>query len=201
MSTAARAVSRLAGAAASALALGMALTGCTTGSGSSSSGSDTNFVTGTGEISTVKAGHRTAAPELSGPTVDGGKLDVADYKGKVVVLNIWGSWCSPCRDEAKNLVAVAKATKSEGVQFVGLNTRDLEVAQAKAFERTFNVPYPSIYDPTGKLMLRFPKGSLNPQAIPTTIIIDREGKVAVRALKALSESELNKALDPLIAEK
>jgi thiol-disulfide isomerase/thioredoxin len=197
MSTAARALSRLAGAAAFALAL----TACSSASGSSSSGSDTNFVTGTGEISTVKQGHRQAAPALSGKTVDGGQLSVSDYKGKIVVLNIWGSWCSPCRAEAKNLVAVAHDTGSKGVQFVGINTRDLQTAQAQAFEKEFKVDYPSLYDPTGKLILRFPKGSLNPQSIPTTIILDRQGKIAVRALKALTESELRASLDPLIAEK
>lgn len=198
MSTAARAVIR---SAAGAAAIALALTGCTSGSGSSSSGSNTNFVSGTGEISTVQASHRQAAPELSGETVDGGKLDVADYKGKVVVLNIWGSWCSPCRAEAKNLVTVANDTKAEDVQFVGINTRDLQTAQAKAFEKKYAVTYPSLYDPTGKLILRFPKGSLNPQAIPTTIVLDRQGRIAVRALKALTESELRKILDPLIAEK
>ncbi|WP_329313915.1 TlpA family protein disulfide reductase [Streptomyces sp. NBC_01262] len=204
MSTAARAVSRFTGAsagAAGAVAFALALTGCTAGSESSSSGSNTNFVSGTGEISTVKAGHRTAAPELSGETVDGGKLSVADYKGKIVVLNIWGSWCSPCRAEAKNLVTVADDTKAKGVQFVGINTRDLQTAQAKAFEKKYAVSYPSLYDPTGKLILRFPKGSLNPQAIPTTIVLDRQGRIAVRALKALTEDELRKILDPLIAEK
>ncbi|MFE2425728.1 TlpA family protein disulfide reductase [Streptomyces sp. NPDC059373] len=193
-----RRASALAGAAAFAL---LALTACTSGSGSSSSGSGTNFVTGTGEISTVKQGHREAAPALSGKTVDGAELSVSDYKGKIVVLNIWGSWCSPCRAEAPNLVAVANATKSKGVQFVGINTRDLQTAQAVAFEKRYDVTYPSLYDPTGKLILRFPKGSLNPQAIPTTIILDRQGRIAVRALKALTESELSKTLDPLIAEK
>jgi peroxiredoxin len=193
-----RRASALAGAAAFAL---LALSACTSGSGSSSSGSGTNFVSGTGEISTVQQGHREAAPALSGKTVDGADLSVSDYKGKIVVLNIWGSWCSPCRAEATNLVNVANATKSKGVQFIGINTRDLQTAQAVAFEKRYDVTYPSLYDPTGKLILRFPKGSLNPQAIPTTIILDRQGKIAVRALKALTESELSKALDPLIAEK
>lgn len=204
MSTAARAVSRFTGAsagAAGAVAFALALTGCTAGSESSSSGSNTNFVSGTGEISTVKAGHRTAAPELSGETVDGGKLSVADYKGKIVVLNIWGSWCSPCRAEAKNLVTVADDTKAKGVQFVGINTRDLQTAQAKAFEKKYAVSYPSLYDPTGKLMLRFSKGTLNPQAVPSTLVIDRDGKIAARSLAALSESKLRKMINPVLAEK
>ena len=72
---------------------------------------------------------------------------------------------------------------------------------APRFEKEFEVPYPSLYDSSGKLLLRFPKGSLNPQAIPSTLFIDRDGKIAARALKALTEDELRKTLEPLVAEK
>ena len=133
--------------------------------------------------------------------VDGKPLELSDYKGKIVVLNVWGSWCAPCRAEAPNLAKVAKETEDKDVQFVGINTRDLDRANAKAFERNYGVEYPSFFDPSGKLILRFPKGSLSPQAIPSTLILDREGRIAVRALKELSEKELRSALDPLTAEK
>ncbi|MFE5143136.1 TlpA family protein disulfide reductase [Streptomyces fagopyri] len=172
------------------------------GSGGTSGGSgDTNFVAGKDGISTVAKGSRVDAPDLSGATVDGRKLDVADYKGKIVVLNVWGSWCPPCRAEAPNFVKVAKDTEAKGVQFVGINTRDSEVSLARAFEKEFGVTYPSLYDPTGKLMLRFKKGTLNPQTIPSTLVIDRDGKVAARTLQALSEDKLRELLDPIIAEK
>lgn len=165
-----------------------------------SSGGDTNIVEGTGEITRVAAADREKAPDISGETLDGDTLSLSDYRGKVVVLNVWGSWCSPCRAEAPNLVAVAEDTKDQGVQFVGINTRDLDEANAKAFERRFDVNYPSLYDPDGKLILEFPSGSLNPQAIPSTLIIDRDGRIAVRALKGLTEKELRNALDPVIEE-
>lgn len=141
------------------------------------------------------------APDLSGPTVDGKQLDVADYKGKVVVINLWGSWCPPCRAEAANFVKVSKDTADQGVVFVGINTRDTDTKQAKAFDKEYGVPYPSLYDPTGKLMLRFKKGTLNPQAIPSTLVLDRQGKIAARALEALSEDNLRKMIDPVLAEK
>ena len=177
----------------------LALTAC--GAGGTSGGSaDTKFVQGKGGVDTVAKGDRKAAPELSGKTLQGKPLDVADYKGKIVVLNVWGSWCSPCRAEAPNLAKVAKATKADGVQFVGINTRDPDRAPAVRFEKDFGVGYPSLYDPIGKLMLRFPKGSLNPQAIPSTIVLDREGRIAARALTPLSEERLRTMLDPLIAE-
>lgn len=162
---------------------------------------NTNFITGSDGIATVKKGDRQAAPDLSGKTIDGKTLNTADYKGKVLVVNVWGSWCSPCRAEADNLVQVAKATADKGVQFVGLNTRDTSTEPAVAFEKKYEVPYPSLYDPTGRLMLRFKKGTLNPQAIPSTIVIDRDGKIAARALQALSEDKLREMLDPVIAEK
>jgi thiol-disulfide isomerase/thioredoxin len=202
MSPTRRAVALVSAAASASLALSGCASSSSTTAVSSGTG-DTKFVAGTGEITTVPEGKRQAAPELSGKTLDGRKLDIGDYRGKVVVLNIWGSWCSPCRAEAPNLVSVAKAEQKAGqdVRFVGINTRDMETSQAISFEKQFGVPYPSLFDPYGKLILRFPKGSLNPQAIPTTIIVDRQGKIAVRALTALTEEQLKKALDPVVAEK
>ncbi|MFI8854922.1 TlpA family protein disulfide reductase [Streptomyces sp. NPDC053499] len=166
-----------------------------------SSSGDTKFVQGTGDITKVAKGKRSSVPDLSGPSVDGKKLELSDYQGKIVVLNVWGSWCSPCRAEAPNLAKVARDTEDKGVQFLGINTRDLDKANAKAFERNYEVGYPSFYDPSGKLILKFPKNTLSPQAIPSTLILDREGKVAVRALKPLSEKELRSALAPLIDAK
>jgi thiol-disulfide isomerase/thioredoxin len=186
--------------AAGAAVAALVLSAC--GSGGTSGGSgNSNFVSGKDGISTVAKGSRDTAPDLSGPTVDGRQLDVADYKGKVVVLNVWGSWCPPCRAEAPNFVKVAKETAGQGVQFVGINTRDADTAPAKAFEKEKGVTYPSLYDPTGKLMLRFKKGTLNPQTIPSTLIIDRDGKIAARTLQALSEDKLREMLDPVLAEK
>ncbi|WP_328770917.1 TlpA family protein disulfide reductase [Streptomyces sp. NBC_00286] len=178
----------------------LALTAC--GSGGTSGGSgNTGFVTGTDGIATVEKGERAAAPELSGKTIDGGQLDVADYKGDIVVLNVWGSWCGPCRLEAKNFVKVSEDLKDQGVQFVGINTRDTSTKPAVAFEKEYGVTYPSLYDPTGKLMLRFEKGTLNPQAIPSTIVVDREGNIASRSLQPLSEEKLRKMIKPILAEK
>ncbi|WP_432058266.1 TlpA family protein disulfide reductase [Streptomyces sp. bgisy022] len=169
--------------------------------GTSGGGGDTNFVAGSDGVATVPEGERTTAPELSGETLDGKQLDVADYRGKVVVLNVWGSWCNPCRAEAKHFAKVSRDYADQGVQFVGINTRDTSIGNALAFEKDFDVPYPSLYDPTGKLLLRFEKGTLNPQAIPSTLILDREGGIAARTLSPLSEERLLKMLKPVVAEK
>ncbi|MBK3578161.1 TlpA family protein disulfide reductase [Streptomyces sp. NBC_01288] len=200
MSAASRARSRAVLSTAGVAVAALVLSACSSGGTSGGSG-NTNFITGSDGIATVKKGDRQAAPDLSGKTIDGKTLNTADYKGKVLVVNVWGSWCSPCRAEADNLVQVAKATADKDVQFVGLNTRDTSTEPAVAFEKKYEVPYPSLYDPTGRLMLRFKKGTLNPQAIPSTIVIDRDGKIAARALQALSEDKLREMLDPVIAEK
>ncbi|MGV9756386.1 TlpA family protein disulfide reductase [Streptomyces tricolor] len=196
MSTRSRAVLLSAVAAVAALTL----SACGKG-GISGGGGDTNFVTGSNGIDTVPAGKRATAPDLSGKTIDGKTLDVADYKGKVVVINVWGSWCGPCRSEAQYFAKVSKEYRDKGVQFVGINTRDNSTTPAVAFEKEHGVEYPSLYDPTGKLMLRFKKGTLNPQLIPSTLIIDRHGKVAARALEALDDTTLLKMLKPVLAEK
>ncbi|TDO49706.1 thiol-disulfide isomerase/thioredoxin [Kribbella sp. VKM Ac-2571] len=146
------------------------------------------FVSGNGNVSTFAAGDRKAAPELTGKTLDGKTWTLSEQTGKVVVLNVWGSWCPPCRKEAPELVAASKELGS-GVQFIGLNTRDLDPAQAKKFVQEFDVPFPSIYDPNGKALLRF-RGQISPKAIPTTLVIDKDGKVAGRVVGEVTKQTL-----------
>ncbi|WP_225100564.1 TlpA disulfide reductase family protein [Streptomyces sp. CoH27] len=178
----------------------LTLSACGKG-GTSGGGGNTNFVTGNNGIATAPVGKRDAAPDLSGTTIDGKTLDVASFKGQVVVVNVWGSWCSPCREEAKYFAKVSQSYAGKGVQFVGINTRDTSTTPAVNFEKEHGITYPSLYDPTGKLMLRFKKGTLNPQLIPSTLVIDRQGKVAARALEALDDTALLKMLQPVLAEK
>ncbi|WP_037674526.1 TlpA disulfide reductase family protein [Streptomyces griseus] len=191
-----RAALLTAGAAVAALTLAA----CGSG-GTSGGGGDTNFVMGKDGVATAEKGERAQAPDLSGKTINGKQLDVASFKGKVVVLNVWGSWCAPCRAEAPNFEKVYKDVRSKGVQFVGINVADARVGSALAFEKQYGVTYPSLYDPSSKLILRFQKGTLNPQAIPSTLVLDRSGKIAARSLAALSEDRLRSMIDPVLAEK
>ncbi|WP_405491757.1 TlpA family protein disulfide reductase [Streptomyces sp. NBC_00096] len=187
------------------LAGALTLTACgDSDSGSKSSGSaGGNYVTGSSGISTVAKANRDEAPKLDGETVDGKSLDTETLKGKVVVLNVWGSWCPPCRAEAPYFAKVAKELEAAGqpVAFVGINTRDNTKRNAASFEETYGITYPSLFDPDGKLMLRFPKGTLNPNAIPSTLVLDKDGKIAARTLAALNEEKLRSMIDPLLAEK
>jgi thiol-disulfide isomerase/thioredoxin len=192
---------RAAAATAVGLALALVLAGCGSGGSSGSGGSGSAFPAGTGEITIVPQGKRVAAPDISGTTLDGRKLKLSDYPGKIIVLNVWGSWCDPCRAEAPNLEAVAKQTAAKGVQFIGIDIDDVKQAQSKSFEHRFGITYPSLFDSGGDLLLKFPRGALNPQAIPNTLILDRHHRIAARALMALTTGELHKALDPILAEK
>ncbi|MFF1873459.1 TlpA disulfide reductase family protein [Streptomyces sp. CB03911] len=192
---------RLRLAAAVAAAAALVLTGCSSSGSSGSGDAQTGFIVGKGGApDTAAAGHRKDAPDISGTTLEGAKVALSDYRGKVVVLNIWGSWCNPCRAEAPNLQSVWDTYKDQGVQFLGINTRDIDPANAVRFEQEKGVTFPSLYDPDGTQILKFPKGSLNPQSIPTTLVIDRDGKLAARAMRALEAEDIEAMLKPVLAE-
>jgi len=140
-----------------------------------------------GENGLIAVADRPTAPALVGTTLVGEPLDVADYRGKVVVLNFWASWCPPCRAEAGNLIEVAEQTEAEGVQFIGVNVKNAK-DEAIAFERKAGVPYPSLHDQPGVLLTRFRE--LVPQVPPTTLILDREGRIAGRFIGGVTTREL-----------
>jgi thiol-disulfide isomerase/thioredoxin len=132
---------------------------------------------------------RLELPIVSGPALGSNRtISSQDYRGKVVVINVWGSWCPPCRKEAPDLQAASVETK-ETAQFIGITSKDYDPAPAEAFVRSFQITYPSIYDPTGKVLLAF-AGELPPSAIPSTMIIDRQGRLAVRVLSEVSKITL-----------
>ncbi|MGW0227826.1 TlpA disulfide reductase family protein [Actinopolymorpha singaporensis] len=159
------------------------------GDGSRSTNATTRFVSGSGTVTTMPPDERRRAPAVAGTTLDGKRVALADYRGKVVVLNVWGSWCAPCRKEAPDLAAAARALRAKGVEFLGINTRDVSRQPAQAFVRTFDVPYPSIYDPNGEQLLGF-RATLPPSAIPSTLVIDKQGRVAARVLGNVSRRTL-----------
>lgn len=158
------------------------------GSASSDGGAGTGFVAGDGSIVLLDQSQRPPAPDLVGPTLDGGEFVLADHLGEVVVLNVWASWCAPCRAEAPDLQALWEEFEGEDVQFVGLDTRDTDAA-ALAFIEAYGITYPNVIDTDGRLQLLF-SDSLPPQAIPSTLVIDPQGRVAGRILGRVSESTL-----------
>lgn len=140
---------------------------------------------------------RRAAPSIAGATLDGQRLDVAALRGSVVVVNFWASWCPPCRAEAPALASVAQRRAGQGVRFVGVNIKD-DVSAARAFDRRQGVPYPSIVDEAGVVLTRF--RALAPQVPPSTLLLDRQGRIAGRFLGPVSEDQLDAAVAGLAAE-
>ena len=171
------------------LAAPLLLAGCTGTSGAESSGAaDYEFGRlATGPDGLFPAADRRPVPPLSGTTLQGEPLDLAALKGQVVVLNFWADWCGPCRAEAPFLNAVATSTRDRGVRFVGVNVKNDRDA-ALAFERVSRTPYPSLYDQPGALLLRFRK--VVPQTPPSTMLLDRQGRLAGIFNGGVTESEL-----------
>ena len=167
----------------------LALTACSSGQQKSENrDGQTGFVSDSGRVSTFAPADRKPAPVLTGETLDDKQWNLGDHRGKVVVMNVWGSWCPPCRAEAPDLNAASKELGSS-VQFIGLNNRDLDMAQAKKFVEAFGVGFPSIYDPNGKQLLKF-RGQITASAIPSTLVIDKNGKVAARVLGPVTKETL-----------
>jgi len=156
------------------------------------------FVSGDGSITILDPAQRQLAPEAVGVDLNGDPLKLSDFAGQIVVLNVWASWCAPCRAEAGALEEVALQFDGKGVQFIGLNTRDSQAA-AQAFTRNFGVTYPSLVDTDGRIQLLF-NDSLPPQAIPSTIVIDEQGRVAARALGTVTSATLRAMIEPLLEE-
>ena len=140
-------------------------------------------------VTLVPPDQRKAIPTVSGDRLGGqGTLSTADYAGKVVVINVWGSWCPPCREEAPALEAASEKTAGTAA-FVGITTKDSDPAPAEAFVRSFGITYPSIFDPTGNVLLSF-AGTVPPSAIPSTLVLDQQGRIAVRVLGTVSTDTL-----------
>jgi peroxiredoxin len=172
-------IRRTAAALAATAAVALTAAGCTGGAiGQNTALSNgQSFVSGTG-TSFLAAGSRPKAPDISGKTLTGSRLRLSDYRGSVVVLNFWGSWCAPCRAEAPDLATLASRYRSLGVRFLGIDIQD-EPASAEAFMHTFRITYPSLNDPGDEIALAFRK-TVPPAAIPTTLVIDRRGHIAAR---------------------
>ncbi|MGJ3508922.1 TlpA family protein disulfide reductase [Enemella sp. A6] len=178
------------------LTLGLVLSAC----GNDRPTTQEGFVGGDGGLTIVPPDEREPAPMISGPDLASeGEISLADHAGKVIVLNVWGSWCAPCRAEAPDLVAAAAETEGTA-QFVGLNTRDLGKAQGMKFVAEQGIPYPSIFDPQGELLLEF-SGTIPPSGIPTTLVIDKEGRVAARVIGEVNKTTLVGLVEDIAAGK
>lgn len=169
----------------------MLLTGCTATSGDEPSrgAAQAGYPQSERNLTRIPPEQRKLLPEISGPALAADStLSSRDYPGKVVVINVWGSWCAPCRSEAPELQAASEQTQ-DAAQFLGITSKDYDPAPALAFTRAFSITYPSIFDPTGRVLLDF-ASVLPPSAIPSTMIIDGDGRLAARVLGPISTTTL-----------
>jgi thiol-disulfide isomerase/thioredoxin len=143
-------------------------------------------------------GDREPAPTRTAPVLgdEATEMGLADVAGTPTVLNFWGSWCGPCRTEQPELNQVAERFDGE-VAFLGVNVDD-PVTNAQAFQREFDVPYPSVHDPAGSYAAAF--GGIGPSVMPSTLLIDPEGRVAARIFGSTDETELTVLLEQLVTE-
>jgi thiol-disulfide isomerase/thioredoxin len=177
------------------------LAGCATGTGAVAHGGTFEFVSpgGKTDIFYDPPASRGTVGELSGDslTEPGTAVSLARYPNQVVVLNVWGSWCGPCRSEAADLVRVANATASQGVRFLGIDVRDARAAGAD-FARDFGLTYPSIFDPPGRTL--FALGGIPRAVVPLTIVLDHHHRVAAVFLHAMREQDLQPIVERMTRE-
>jgi thiol-disulfide isomerase/thioredoxin len=160
-------------------------------------GDNKNYIAGDGTVTEFSKENRKAAVAWSGTTVTGETISSKDLAGVVVVMNFWFAACAPCRAEAPDLVALQNENKD--VQFIGVNVRDSAVT-ANAFERNFNITWPSIIDSnSGSVLLAF-TGIVTPQAVPTTLVIGKDGKVSARVLGKIDKSILGTLIKTAVKE-
>jgi thiol-disulfide isomerase/thioredoxin len=182
-----------------ALTAALGVAGCATGIAASTPASNgQSFVAGSPGTTVFKSGTGPVAPSVSGPVVGGGRLALTAYRGHVVVLNFWGSWCTPCREEAPDLAALATRFKASGVRFLGIDIRD-SPASAEAFMNNFRINYPSLNDPSDNLALDF-RNTVPPAGIPTTLVISRSGRISARVIGGATYNELKSLILRAAAE-
>jgi len=158
-------------------------------------GASAQQAAGTG-MTFIAQSDREPIPAIAGLDLDLEPIAITDYLGDVTVVNAWASWCAPCIEETPELAAAQKATKDLGVQFLGLNVND-DLESARKFAQA--IPYRSIADPEGRLLALVP--GIPPNGLPSTLIVDRDGQIAVRIIGPITEEVLTALIIEVAAEK
>ena len=182
------------------LAGALILSGCATGHSAVdvNNGGEFRFVAGTPAGTVIPLGKRATAPSFTGSLLDGSRFASSSLQGKVAVINFWGSWCPPCRVETPEFQQVWSAVQGQGVAFLGVDVKEQSTQFAKAFLQDQQITYPSLYDPRGEVALAFRDYPAN--AIPSTIVLDRQSKVAAVYTGQVSKADLSKVVDSVVKE-
>jgi thiol-disulfide isomerase/thioredoxin len=181
----------------------LALTGCSTGHDAVAQGGTFEFVApgGKTDIFYDPPEKRSRPGQLRGPDLEDPAKTVSldDFAGRVVVINVWGQWCGPCRTEITQLQQVYDQTRGDGVAFLGINVRDNNRDAAVDFVTDRKITFPSIYDPAMRTMIAF-GGKYPTTVIPSTVVLDREHRVAAVFLRELLAADLLPVVQRLAKE-
>ncbi|WP_084252845.1 TlpA family protein disulfide reductase [Devriesea agamarum] len=159
---------------------------------------DKGFVSGDGVTTEITPDKRGKPLDFSGTTYSGKPFSAASARGRVLVINVWYASCAPCRVEAPHLRDIAHAYQDRGVNFIGVNVRDHK-GPAEAFEQRYQIPYPSMPDPDSSILYAM-RGNVAPNAVPSTLVLDRAGRPAARISGAVEPSTLRAMIDRVLAE-
>ena len=182
------------------LAVLLTLTGCSTGPGrvDVANGGEFRFVEATPAGEVIPEDRRATAPEFGGTLLDGDGFRSDELSGDVAVINFWGSWCAPCRVETPLFSEVSEEYADQGVQFLGVNVKETDQQFADAFVERFAIAFPSLHDPRGEVALAFRDYPAN--AIPSTIVLDQQSRVAAVYTGEVQQDDLRRVLDRVLAE-
>ena len=184
---------------AAAVAAALMLSGCATGTDAvdQSAGSQFRYVQSTAKGSVIKAAERKPAGPVSGELLAGGSYSLAADRGKVVVLNFWGTWCAPCVSETPQFDTIYRRRRATGVQFVGLDVKDGRGA-VRDFVHDKAISYPIVYDEQARTALQL--GNIPQAGLPVSAVVDKLGRVAAVYIGPVLPVDLNRVLDTLVHE-
>lgn len=181
-----------------ALAALLATSACTGKDAVDQSGGNYRFVSGTSKGKVIAVADRKKAGNFTGNLLDGGTLALSQDAGKVVVINFWATWCGPCTVETPQFDGVYRATKAQGVDFIGVDTKEASKDAPRAFVTDNKISFPIIYDEQAKAAVAL--GRLPALALPFTVLVDKQQRIAAVYLGAVTAKDLQPVLDQLIAE-
>lgn len=172
--------------------------GCTASTeGPEQTGSEFRFVEGTPSGEVIDKADRQMAPNITGELLDETTFELEDYHGQIVVMNFWATWCGPCRVETPDLQQMYETYQPDGVELVGVLVKDTR-GQGETYKQQVGLTYPSIFDPSTKIALQLKGYPL--AAIPSTIVFDRDGKVAAAYTSLVDLDDLTSMVEKLLAE-
>ncbi|MBV9822142.1 MAG: TlpA family protein disulfide reductase [Actinobacteria bacterium] len=177
-----------------------AVTGCTGGKDAvdQSSGNQFRYVSATDKGSVIEAAKRKQAGPVAGTLLAGGDYKLADDRGKVVVLNYFASWCPPCQTETPQFDSLYRERKAKGVAFVGMDVKDPSKSAAQSWLQDKKITFPVVYDEAAKSAIQL--GDVPMAALPSTVVIDKQGRVAAVYVGSVLPADLTPALDQLVRE-